>query len=412
MAWAMGVTVTSPQHAPSPHLERFRQRIADNATGWSSFVRERGGDVAALEREFPNLARAVEQALLEPRAHLAGLELTVALWPFVEQRGHWLTWQRILRDALAVARRLRRPALEAQLLDQSGELARILGDSRRGLVLQEQALALYGELGDRIGRGRVLTHLSMQHIALGDHPAADRCSREAEQIFAEAGRQAELAGALNNRGLVCQHAGQWEAALELHRRAAALYEALGDRRSQAKAIHNLGEDFRQLRRLAEAADCFQQAAAMHVAVGDEINAARSRMSAGIILHATGQTEAALAVHREVEPLFRRLGDRPWLARAVNNQGVFLAALGRVDEAAAAYAEATELHLTNGDGALAASTQLNWAELLLDNGRPAEARSHLAQAEALLAALPTPPAWVLRTYETLKQRLTDAPASAP
>lgn len=406
MAWPVGLTATSPQRGLSPYLARFRQRIADNAIGWSRFVHAQGRDLAALDREFPNLARAVEQALLEPGARLAGLELAIALWPFVEQRGHWLAWQRVLDDALTVCQRLDRPALEAQLLDQSGELARILGDSRRGLVRQEQALEIYRRLRDPIGRGRVLTHLSMQHLALGDHPAADRCSQEAADIFTETGRQAELAGALNNRGLVCQQAGQWELALALHQRAAELYQTLGDRRSQAKAIHNLGEDYRQLRRLDEAADCFRQAAAIHTAVGDEVNAARSRMAVGIILHAIGQTEAALAIHQEVEPLFRRLGDRPWLARAINNQGVFLAALGRVDQAAAVYAAATELHLTNGDVAFAASTLLNWTELLLDNGRTEEAQQRLAQAEALLATLAMPPAWVKRTYEAMRQRVAE------
>ena len=392
--------------APAPYLERFRQKIADNAAAWLCFVREHAKETAVLEKEFPNLAKAVQQALLEPRGHLAGLELTVALWPFVEQRGYWLAWQRVLQDALAVCRLVHRLDLEAQLLDQSGELARILGDGRRGLAFQEQALTCYQQLGDRIGQGRVLTHLSMQHLALGDCAAAESCCQKAMEICTAACRPAELAGALNNRGLVYQHAGKWEAALEHHRRAAELYEVVGDRRSQAKAIHNLGEDYRQLRRMEEAADCFQKAADMHAAAGDEINAARSRMATGIILHATGRTEAALAVHREVEPLFRRLGDRPWLARAVNNQGVFLADLGRVDQAAAAYAEAVELHLANGDVAFAASTLLNWAELLLDNGRTKEGQDRLQQAETLLATLPTPPAWITRTYETLKRRATE------
>ena len=106
-------------------------------------------------------------------------------------------------------------------------------------------------------------------------------------------------------------------------------------------------------------------------------------------------------------MFRRLSDRPWLARVVNNQGVFLATLGRTAEAAQAYEEAVELHLINADRALAASSLLNWAELLLDHGQAAEARTRLEQAQELLSALPSPPAWVVRTYETLTRRLAGA-----
>jgi len=138
-------------------------------------------------------------------------------------------------------------------------------------------------------------------------------------------------------------------------------------------------------------------------------AARSQVTLGILLHSQGQTEQALTIHRKVEPLFRRLGDRPWLARVLNNQGVFLSTLGRPTEAALAYEEAAGLHLGNADPALAASSLLNWAELLLDLGQEAQARPPLERAGQLLAALPAPPAWVMRTYETLNGRLfTSAP----
>lgn len=141
--------------------------------------------------------------------------------------------------------------------------------------------------------------------------------------------------------------------------------------------------------------------------GDEINAARSRVILGVVLHGKGQTEQALTMHREVEPLLRRLSDRPWLARVVNNQGVFLATLGQTAEAAQAYEEAVELHLVNADHSLAASSLLNWAELLLDHGQATEARTRLEQAEELLFALPSPPAWVVQTYEILTRRIAEA-----
>lgn len=143
MVWAVGRSMTFHQKTASPYLDRFCQKIADNAAGWLVFVRRQAKNVSALEQEFANLARAVSQALLEPRAYRAGLELAIALWPFVEQRGHWLAWQRVLDDVLAVCRRLNLPDLEAQLLDQLGELARALGNSQNGLAWQEQALRLY-----------------------------------------------------------------------------------------------------------------------------------------------------------------------------------------------------------------------------------------------------------------------------
>ena len=275
--------MTIDRSVPPERLERFRRRIASNAAGWLGFIRQRGSDVAGLELEFANLTKSVSQALLEPLAFVAGLDLVVALWPFVELRGYWLGWERVLQEALVVCRSLDRPAVEAQLLDQLGDLARIVGDSRSALAWQEQSLTIYRRLDDPANVGRVLDHLSLQHLALGDRPAAERCSREAVDLFAQTGNQANLAAALNNRGLICQQGGQWELAIQHHADAAALYEALGNRRGQAKAIHNQGEAYRHLRRPDDAEACFRQAVAMLADAGDEINAARSRVILGVAL---------------------------------------------------------------------------------------------------------------------------------
>ena len=115
---------------------------------------------------------------------------------------------------------------------------------------------------------------------------------------------------------------------------------------------------------------------------------------------------ALALHREVEPLLRRVGDRPWLAWVLNNQGVFLAALGRPDDALVAYHEAVRLLLATDNHAEAANALTNCAEVHLDQGRTVEAQDALAQARALLQALPDPPPWIVQWYQSQVARVKD------
>jgi tetratricopeptide (TPR) repeat protein len=296
MAWEAGdLDVTIQQPLLSQHLERFRQKIADNATGWLCFIRQHTHDVSTLDVEFANLTKAISQALLEPLAYAAGLDLVVALWPFVELRGRWLGWESVLQEALVVCRDLERAEVEAQLLDQLGELARIVGDSERALLWQEQSLHAYRRLEDQPRVGQILNHLSMQHLALGNYTSAAQCSQEAVETFAQTGERTDLAAALNNLGLIYQQSGQWELANRQHAEAAALFEASGDSRGQAKAIHNQGEVYRHSRRPDEATDCFRRATALLTSIGDEINAARSRVSLSIVLHGLGQTGQALAI---------------------------------------------------------------------------------------------------------------------
>jgi tetratricopeptide (TPR) repeat protein len=379
-------------------LGRFRQKIAANARAWLGFVTQQEHDRRLIEREFANLHKAAEQALLEPLALTDGLRLAAALWPFVEFSGRWLAWQAVLQQALALSHQVPDPALEAQLAAQYGSLARILGQSREGLVWQEHALRLYREMGDAARGGRVLSLISQQYLALNEYERADECGREAVRMLAAASARDELAYAYNNWALVAQQRGEWEAALARHMTAVELFAAEGDVRGQAIALHNLGEVYRGRRQWAEAADHFRRAVALDQQLGDEVNAARTQVGLGIIWHQQGETARALAIHREVEPFFRRLGDRPWLARVINNQGVFLAALHRSTEAGLAYEQAADLHLADGEWTFAASSLINWSELLLDEGRTAEAAACLARAKALLDTIARPPEWVMRSFE--------------
>ena len=113
------------------YLARFRRKIAVNAASWLAYVRQHSGDTAALDREMDNLRKAIQQALAEQEAWESGLALTGEAWRHVEQRGYWLAWRGLLKQALEVSRQAGRPADEAFLLDQMGELAR---ESAQGLI--------------------------------------------------------------------------------------------------------------------------------------------------------------------------------------------------------------------------------------------------------------------------------------
>jgi Tfp pilus assembly protein PilF len=144
--------------------------------------------------------------------------------------------------------------------------------------------------------------------------------------------------------------------------------------------------------------------ALYQALGDRLHLAGQQMHLSIVVYQQGQPEEALALSQAAEEVFRRLHHGPFLARACNNTGIFLAALGRPAEAQVAFDEAARLHLANGERLYAADSLNNCAEILLDQGQPAEAEGYLAQVSDLLQALPNPPGWVMRDYESYRTRL--------
>ena len=371
--------MTGDHAATVDYQARFRRKIAVNAASWLAFMQQHAHDTAAMDSEMANLRKAIRQALAEPTAWEPGLALTGEAWRHVELRGYWLAWQELLEQAVQVSRQAGRPTDEAYLLDQFGELARILGDNRQALACFDQALARSRELEDRAGIGRVLTHLSQIHIARGDLQSAGACCQEAAGIFETLGDQNELAITHNNWGIVLIEGGAPEEALSHFCLAAAGFEAAANRRGLAKAFGSQGEAYRHLERWDEAINCYWQAIAIDEEIGHEVHAARMRMNVGIVYHEQERHEEALALHVAVEPLFRRLGDRPHLARLYNNMGIFLASLGRSEEFMAAFDSAASLHLEVNDPSLAADTLTNCAEHLLDYERIGEASDYLNRA---------------------------------
>jgi tetratricopeptide (TPR) repeat protein len=381
-------------------LARFRRKIGENARAWLVFAQERRPESPDLGRELANLDRAVNHALLEPTAWMDGLALVVALWPFIEWHGYWLAWRGVLDRALTVCRRLDDLAVQVQITDQLGELARSVGEYRAALAWQEQALTLARRLGDQATIGRVLVHLSQQYLPQGHYHAAKACCEEATALLEPLGAVGEVASAHNNWGIACLEEGLMDPAREHLMLAEAMFEAQGNRRGQAKALHNQAESYLRQRRWAEAGPLYERSIAIAQDVGDEVGAVRSRTSLAILLYQQGQYEAALGLNREIEVFYRRLGDRPMLARVVNNQGLSLFDLGRWSEAVLAFEQAAQMHLDIGDLDDAATSLLNLVEILLARGEAEQALARLPQVQDLLDAQSNPSAKVRQRYVAL------------
>lgn len=399
-----GVPEAAAYPASAALLERFRRKIALNAAGWLEFARTHRDDARALDQELANLWKAAQQALDEPEAWEHGLALVEESWRHIELRGYWQMWQELLQEALSVSQKAGLRRREAQLLDQLGELARILGDYRAAMARFDAALAIFRALDDEAGFGRVQMHASQIHLAQGDLAAGERCCQQAVAIFSSLDSQNDLAIAHNNWGIILFQQGAPEAALSHFQTAAAGFADANNRRGLAKATANQGDVHRQAERWPEADSCYRQAIALDLATGHEVHANIVRMNLGIACFLQGRIGEALALHQEVEPQFRRMGDRPQLARVNNNMGIFLACLGRFGESKAAFDSAVRLHLEMNDRLLATDTLTNCAEHLLDQGRVDDAAGYLQRGRELLDTLPSPPDYLLRDWDRQWQRL--------
>ena len=129
-----------------------------------------------------------------------------------------------------------------------------------------QALALFAEIGDRLGQANALNGLGEVARMQDQSQAAEQWYRQALALYAEIGDRLGQANALNGLGDVARMQDQSQAAEQWYRQALALYAEIGDRRGQAHALHGLGHVARMQQQYGLAHQRYQDSLRQYAAI--------------------------------------------------------------------------------------------------------------------------------------------------
>ncbi|MGH3145725.1 MAG: tetratricopeptide repeat protein, partial [Rubrobacter sp.] len=150
---------------------------------------------ALLDEEYDNLRAALRWAIRRREAEI-GTELGLTLWRFWASRIHMSEGRQWLEAVLALGAAEDRTAVAEPPLPArrwaflhlvAGILASAQGDYDRAVVLFEESLALYQDLGDRKGTSGPLRELGIVAYHRGDYERAVRLNEQALAISREFG---------------------------------------------------------------------------------------------------------------------------------------------------------------------------------------------------------------------------------
>jgi non-specific serine/threonine protein kinase len=192
-----------------------------------------------LEIEHDNFRAALKWSSAGADPEL-GLQLAGALGRFWWLRGHYMEGYR--RTARALEGDADAPsAVRARALNSAGWLAFNLGDHTQGRVWNEEALALFRELGDKRNMAWALLFLG-QHLAqtTGQPDRFAALANEAHAVFRELGDQDGVARTLSRLGEMARLRKDYEQAKTFHEESLALYREMDSTYFIGVQFHNLG----------------------------------------------------------------------------------------------------------------------------------------------------------------------------
>ncbi|MFC0628624.1 AfsR/SARP family transcriptional regulator [Kribbella deserti] len=262
----------------------------DEATDW-------------LEAELPNLAAIARQCAADVGHASVPTQLAVALFRYLDMRGHWNAVLAIGRAALAGATLRGDRTAEGQAVNAIGSAYLRQQRYEEAKTYMENALAIRRELDDIEGVGISLNNLGLLHKHLGDLPEAIRYLEESLEVRRRSNDPRSAARSLDNLGVVLRAAGDPARSVDCHQQGLEIARAEADRQLQGLILGNLSEAYLAAGTAELALAPAQEALAICRELGHEMGEADALRCLGSTYEELGeldqgreQLQAALAIY--------------------------------------------------------------------------------------------------------------------
>lgn len=361
----------------------FRHYVLTNLSYWQDFVAARLKDTTALDRDHPQIVRAISFALELDDAWPAVEGLIEEFAAYMERRGYWEAWQWILTKALAVAQRSHDKASVVRLSVLLARLALRQSRFKEVITYHRSTIHVARRIGDRTNEARACSNLGYFYVEQGYWWRAETLCCHALLIFEQLGYQHGLAHTENHLGILYTRQGLWDQARQHLERACAIWQAMGDEHGLMYGYTNLGMLFSEMKSPDEALFYLQKALDQAKLVGEEAIPGTLYMNMGISYRLKGELLKAEGYYWQAKATFQRFSNLWGLAMLHDNLGLVYLDQQRWQEGSLHLETALELwrNLNNKHNEFRVIIHL--VEYELARGNQQQARYWLKEAEHLL-----------------------------
>lgn len=322
----------APIEAPPDYQAMFRERILRNLRYWEAYVADHADDVPALDEERDGVIRAIYFAVELTEAWPYLRKLVTDFTPYVERRGYWDSWNRLMSQAIELAGL----AGDSQgLIALSHLLARLLQRQSRfkaAISQYRQVICLARRAGDPRSEARACSNLGFLYTEMGYWWRAEVLCCAALATFEELDDDHGRAHTENHLGLLYIRCRLWEEAQGHLERACRIWQKMGDYQNVMHGYNNLGLLFNEMEQFDEAIKALEKAVDYAQQAGEEVWLGTFYMNVGISYKEKKEFRKAERYYQRAKTIFQRHSNSFGLARIQDNMGLLHLVERRWEEA--------------------------------------------------------------------------------
>ena len=297
----------------------------------------------------------------------------------------------LFEQSLAIYQEIGDQEGEGVARNNIGNIYRVRGDYDTALRYFEQSLVICREIGNKEGEGATLNNLSQIYDVRGDYATALTYLEQSLAIQRKIGDRDGEGTTLNNLSQIYDALGDYATALTYLEQSLAIRREIGDKAGEGTTLSNIGAIYHAQSEYATALTYLEQSLAISREIGDKAGEATRLNNIALIFKARDDYATALANYEKSLAISREIGNKESEATTLNNLSQIYDMQGNYAKAFMYLTESLAIHLELGNRAMQGTTLHNLGMLYRETGQIDEARRYLQDALTIFEEIGSPTA---------------------
>lgn len=255
---------------------------------------------------------------------------------------------------------------EAFRINSEGAKLYQLEQWQEALHCYNNALAIWSEIGDRLGQAAALSNIGTVYLATNQLQEAQRRFEEVLSLYREVEDRESQGIVLSNLATTYASLGQLQQAKLYSAEALTIAREVGNRPTEAATLSDMGKVHTDLGELQEALYYREEALVIWREIGDRIREADTLQKLGALRQSSGQPQEALRYYSQALDIWRDVGNQEFEVDALHEMGSVYRDQGQYRESLRCFSAIVEICRTLndrlGEGTALAAMAANYEEL--------------------------------------------------